>query len=555
VKKSLRITFLILLVGLLLLPVSALAQSYSFSLPQKTVDAYWNEDGTLSLDYVYVFQNDPSGPVIEFVDVAMPNNSFNANNATATIDGQAVAYISKQEYQGSGTGFAVALGANSIPPGSTGRVEVHIDGIGGVLHPDTQGDNYASAVFAPNFFESQIVHGSTDMTVTFHLPPGVQPDQPRWHSAPSGFPSQPQTGIDSQGRITYTWTNPNAQPDRAYEFGASFPLQYVPQSAVQPAGFLSNLNIDPAVVTMCLLFCGFLFIMGFVVVISVRSSRRRKLQYFPPKVSIEGHGIKRGLTAVEAAILLEEPMDKIMTMILFGVVKKGAATVTSRDPLELEISQEQPENLHAYEKQFLEAFATGDKRKRRQELQDMMINLVKSVSKKMKGFSRRDTQSYYRDITQKAWAQVEAADTPEVKSQKYDEVMEWTMLDRDYDRRTRDIFRTGPVFVPIWWPRYDPSFGRGATARPVSTSSGGGGGGISLPNLPGGAFAASIVTGVQSFSSSVIGNVTDFTSNITNKTNPVPVSKSSGGGGFGGGGCACACACAGCACACAGGGR
>lgn len=557
-KKSLRITFLILLAVLLLLPASALAQTYSFTLPKETVDVYWNEDGTLSLTYDYTFQNDPSGPPIEFVDVGMPNKNFNTDNASATVDGQPVAYISKSEYQGSGTGFAVALGANSIPPGGRGQVQVHIDGISGVLYPDTQGDNYASAVFDPAYFDSRAVHGSTDMTVTFHLPPGVQPDQPRWHSAPSGFSSQPQTGIDSQGRIIYTWTNPNAQPDKAYEFGASFPMQYVPSAAVQPAGFLSNLNIDPAVVTMCLFFCGFLFFMSFVVVISLRRSKQRKLKYFPPKVSIEGHGIKRGLTAVEAAILLEEPMDKIMTMILFGVVKKGAATVTKRDPLELEISQEEPENLRPYEKQFLEAFATGDKRKRRQELQDMMIDLVKSVSKKMKGFSRRDTQSYYRDITQKAWAQVEAADTPEVKSQKYDEVMEWTMLDRDYEGRTRDVFRTGPVFVPMWWPRYDPSFGRGATPRPISTSSGGGGGGgggISLPNLPGGAFAASIVTGVQSFSSSVIGNVTDFTSSITNKTNPVPVSKSSGGGFGGGGGCACACACAGCACACAGGGR
>jgi hypothetical protein len=42
-----------------------------------------------------------------------------------------------------------------------------------------------------------------------------------------------------------------------------------------------------------------------------------------PKVSIEGHGIKRSLTAVEAAILLEQPMDKILTMILFGTIKKA----------------------------------------------------------------------------------------------------------------------------------------------------------------------------------------------------------------------------------------
>jgi len=47
------------------------------------------------------------------------------------------------------------------------------------------------------------------------------------------------------------------------------------------------------------------------------------MQYLPPKISIEGKGIKRGLTAVEAGILLEEPLDKILTMILFGLIKKN----------------------------------------------------------------------------------------------------------------------------------------------------------------------------------------------------------------------------------------
>jgi hypothetical protein len=191
-----------------------------------------------------------------------------------------------------------------------------------------------------------------------------------------------------------------------------------------------------------------------------------------------------------------------------------------------------------------------------------MVDLVQAVAQKMKGFSRRETVAYYRDIMTRAWADVEAANTPEVKSQKYDEVMEWTMLDRDYDQRTRRVFQGGPVFVPIWWPRYDPGFGRGASGMPVSTSTGGGGGGggMSMPTLPGAAFAASVVTGPQHFAQSVIGNVSDFTGAITNKTNPPPppppVSSSRGGWSGGGGhACACACACAGCACACAGGGR
>jgi hypothetical protein len=152
---------------------------------------------------------------------------------------------------------------------------------------------------------------------------------------------------------------------------------------------------------------------------------------------------------------------------------------------------------------------------------------------------------------------VEAAQTPEVKSAKYDEVMEWTMLDQDYDDRTREIFRSGPVFAPRWWGRYDPSFGRPAgPVVPTGGSIGAPGGQISLPTLPGASFAASVVNGVQNFSAGVVGNLAGFTSGVTNKTNPIPVTTSSSSRGSSGGrSCACACACAGCACACAGGGR
>jgi hypothetical protein len=396
--------------------------------------------------------------------------------------------------------------------------------------------------------------------VTFHLPPGVKPEEPRWHAAPAGFPSEPVAGIDDQGRITYTWNNPTASGSAVYTFGASFPKQYVPAAAVVQKSFLETLGISADTLITFTLCGGAIAFIVFIVVVANRGAQRRRLAYLPPKISIEGHGIKRGLTAVEAAILLEEPMDKILTMILFAVVKKGAATVKSRDPLEIEITQPQPEGLQPYETKFLEAFQEKDKTGKRRVLQDLMVDLVKAIAQKMKGFSRRETVAYYKDIMMRAWAEVEAANTPEVKSQKYDEVMEWTMLDKDYDQRTRRTFQGGPVFVPMWWPRFDPGFGHATGGGSVSTSSGGGGGGISMPTLPGSAFAASVVTGPQNFASSVIGNVTDFTGGITNKTNPPPPpppASSSRGGWSGGGGhsCACACACAGCACACAGGGR
>jgi hypothetical protein len=559
-RKRIAILSLVLVI-LSLTPRSALAQSYSFEIPRMVVNVFFNEDGTTSLLYSITFANDSTGHPIDYVDLGLPTPQFDEGSITADVDGIQVYDISSSGFQGSGpgvdAGVAVGLGVETIPPGGTGTVHVYVPVVESKLQPDSQGDQYASAVFAPAWF--QTVHGTTDLTVTFHLPPGVKPEEPRWHEAPAGFSSQPTTGIDDQGRITYTWNNPNAVLNRKYDLGASFPLAYVPANTIHRPGILETLGIDPADFSGFAFCCG---IAGFIVLISalsVRSSQRRKLQYLPPKISIEGHGIKRGLTAVEAALLLEQPLDKVLTMILFGAVKKGAAEVTSSEPLKIKAITPEPQGLQAYETQFIKAMTNAEIKATRRDLQEMMIDLVKSLSAKMKGFSRKETVEYYKDIVQRAWAQVEAADTPEVKSEKYAETMEWTMLDKDYDDRTRRTFQSGPVFVPTWWGRYDPSFPRSAPVSsgpagvPVPSSKGGG---VSMPTLPGATFAASVVRGVEGFSGNVVGNISEFTGAVTNKTNPIPVSTSSGhSGGGGGGGCACACACAGCACACAGGGR
>jgi len=319
-------------------------------------------------------------------------------------------------------------------------------------------------------------------------------------------------------------------------------------------------------VTGFICFSGFFLFVVLIVVVSVTSTNKRKLKYLPPKIRIEGHGIKRGLTAIEAAILLERPPDKIFTMILFSLIQKNAAQVTSKDPLKLEFSDPLPGDLRKYETQFVEAYKNESSRVRKTALQDLMIDLIKSVGKKMEGFSHRESVRYYEDIIKRAWQQVEDADTPEVKSEKYNDHMGWTMLDGDFESKTQDAFGRGPVYLPIWWHRYDPTYT--PVSRPARSAGPSGriatpgkSGGPSLPVLPGGDFAASMVDGITNFSSSVVGNITDFTSRITQKTNPIPkptTSSSSRGGWSGGGGsssCACACACAGCACACAGGGR
>jgi hypothetical protein len=557
-KRHILITAITLLLAVAL-PARALAQqTYFFSLDKERVDVYWNADGGETLAYAFDFTDQPGAHPIDFVDVGTPNSNFDMSTVTADVNGNSVE-VSKSDYQGSGSGFSVVMGQYAIQPGSSGSVHVSIGSITGVLYADTGDNTYASADFAPTYFGSQYVTGSTDLTVTFHMPPGVKPGEPRWHASPTSFPDQPQTGIDNQGRITYTWQSPSASAASQYTFGASFPKSYVPADAIITPPAIDFTAIINAVVSslgaiFCIGFFAFLFI-G-LPVLSVIQGQRRKLQYIPPKIGIEGHGIKRGLTAVEAATLMEEPLDKVMTMILFGVIKKNAARVISREPLQLEVVSSLPADLHDYESSFLVAFRESDIIRRRNLLSDMTVNLVKSVSEKMKGFSRKETQDYYKNIMEQAWNQVETAQTPEIKSQAFDQNLEWTMLDHDYDNRSRRVF-TGPIFVPMWWGGYDPTWHQSAAAAPGTppTSLSGNRPSMSSQSLPGASMAASVVGGVQTFSSKVIGDLNAFTSKVTNVTNPPPPPTTSSYRGGGGGGCACACACAGCACACAGGGR
>lgn len=581
--KHLRKFFLPILVIVVLagtfLPVSA--ANYHFQVPKEEINVLIQEDGTLAIEYSIQFRNDPSADAIDFVDIGMPNHSYNLKNASAEIDGVPISHIQNSQYVV--PGIELGLGDKAIPAGQTGTVHFLITGVKNTIYPADPVNNveYASLMFSPTWFDSSLISGSTEMTFTLFLPKNIQSEEPRFFD-PSGWPgaSEPTSGYSDDGHPFYRWSTANASAGDQYTFGASFPASYLPAGAVEqkpyvppsteypsnyPTGGFS-FNFDTLCPAMfCLIFLG---VFGVSIYAATVGAKKRKLQYLPPKISIEGHGIKRGLTAVEAAILMEQPLDRVLTMILFALLKKNAATVVKKDPLTITPSSPLPEGLSTYETDFVAAFQSGSPAERRKLLQDLVINLVKSVGEKMKGFSRKESVAYYEDIMRRAWSQVEAAETPEVKGQVFDEVMDWTMLDRDFNTRTTQTF-TGPVFIPTpsWWHNYDPTYTPAArtTGGVVPASAHAGGiskpatGGISMPHLPGADFAASIVNGISGFSAGVIGDITGFTSSVTNRTNPIPKTTSSSSRGFGGGGgghsCACACACAGCACACAGGGR
>jgi hypothetical protein len=569
-RKRIGIALASALLLLLLLATSApaLAQDYSFTVDETVVDVWINPDGSVSLEYWLTFTCDEYGHPIDVVDLGLPTDEYSLTAISASSKGRQIAYVEESEWVY--YGVAIWLGDGTIFPGESGTVHVTVDRVGGMIYEDSDDPGYASTEFIPNYFEGGFVQGTTDMTVRMHLPAGVQPDEPRYHRSPSGWPqTEPGSYHDADGLIVYEWYHPTADPGREYTFGASYPRTYVDEDVIQEPPSVWELlatTIEDGFSCLagsCPLVCvGGVF--AGIVGLSIYGQSRRKMKYLPPSMKVEGVGIKRGLTAVEAAILLETPLDKVLTMTLFGLLKKGAVTVLDDDPLRVKANTPVPKGLRLYEESFLEAIKKSNTLSE-PRLRTMMVELVKSVNTKMKGFSRKETSAYYNDIVRRAWAQVEGAETPELRSKYIDEGLEWTMLDEDFGGRVDRTFGTGPVFVPPWYIYYRPwvpaTTGRtaGAATSRAPSPSRPSTGRVQLPSLPGSAFAANIVRGVQSTASNIVRSVTGFTGGVTNVTNPPPKVSSSSRGLSGGGGsgcaCACACACAGCACACAGGGR
>lgn len=581
-KRLLLIALGLVLVLLAFLPGTPTnAQTYRFSLPTYEVEAYLEADGSLTLYYYMVFHNDASASPIDFVDLALPYANYSLNNIQATIDGQPMPEINNSAYV---YGAELALKNLAIQPGAQGTVIATVTGITDILFPYDQGDreNYVNFQFTPNFFGSEFDRSkNTEYRMTIILPPAVGSEEGVYY-IPKNWPGEDinESALTQDGRVYYSWFTDNADVHTEYEFGAAFPASAVPIGMItdpddyeEPgssdsgfAGFFVNLLRSLPCIFGVL---GFIGISILTKKASQKQTSARKLQYFPPKLAVDGKGIRRGLTAVEAGILLEEPLDKILTMILFGLLKKEAITVLEKEPLSVKANEPLSEGLYEYETSFIKAFSETGKDKQRRSLQALLIQLVDVVQDKMKGFSPAETKAYYNDIIRRAWLAVEGAQTPEIKSAQFDHTLEWTMLDDQFNNRTQQTFVNTPVFIPRWWHFYNPGFsaapasgGSSGLASPVSSVPSGGSSkpSISMPNIPGSDFAASIINGATAVSAGVVGDLTGFTNGVTSRTNPIPVSRpSSGSGGFRGGGggssCACACACAGCACACAGGGR
>ncbi len=579
-----------LLAALLVAAAPLSAQDYLFEVPRNLSWVVIDFQGQATVHYRLTFACAPGGKPIDIVDIGLPNDSYVLESAEASIRGVKLDFIRASEYVK--PGVEVHLGAEQvIMPGDSATLAFSVR-VKRLLYTDDKDREYASFQFSPTWYGTDYVQGSTHLECHFVFPSGVKQEEPRYHETPFT-----ESWYDSAaGAPVYRWVMENAKPDGKYVFGASFPAKYVEASSIQkPPGPLLKLLLGLAAVIGAvfgfLLTTVFFWLPALIIFFAVRASRRRKMKYLPPVVSIEGTGVRRGLTSPEAAILLELPLDRVMALILFNLARKGGVAVLARQP-KLKLKAMDPSKAtEDYEKAFLGAIG-GEGLVSQSAMQKVAIGMVKSVNEKMRGYSRKETAKYYKQVIAQSWDEVRLATGPEQRSRSLEDNYDWMTMDHDYRTRVRDYYGTGHYYQPRWWDSY---YGRPVRAVPVpapsavtersrGTAEAPLQPGTTVPGpviersrdagklpaeaplqpdttrvkMPGPALANSINSDAGQLAPGLVGDAGKFAAKVTETTNPVPVSSggsSSGSSSSGHSSCACACACAGCACACAGGGR
>ena len=497
---------------------------------QYRIDKEWvtlwiNDDSSIELHYTITITYESSA--LGYISLGLPSQEFNIVSVE-DLSGNILDWEDISSWND--YAIEVYLG-HSMNPGEGGTVLlISTFPSPSIIKPDELNPGYVGLQFMPTYFPDARVE---DLRVAIVPPPGVTKENIKT-SELAFF-----TTVD--GEFAVYWARNNLPPNTKLIFGVSVPEQYI---TLPPIG--SDIWFYLAI------FC---VIVGLIIVVILL--RKRKEVYQKPKIKIESLGPARSLTAVEAAVVVDLKPVRVLTMILFSLLLKRFIKIIEIEPLIkleklLKPSGEPKQHPRYYEIDFLKAIESSGSLNER-SLARTFISLRENVDKKMRGYARKDTITYYKSIVNTAWNQVKQASTPQLAEETLEKNLEWLLLDEKYGQRFKEAFPPHILFMPRPnWYWYGPHFSSKTTTTPTGPSTA-----VEVKPIPAQEFADKIVTGIEEAAGGLVKNVEDFTKKLippkgsTQSSRPVRhksrcVCACAN--------CACACACVSCACACAGGG-
>ncbi len=402
-----------------------------------------------------------------------------------------------------------------------------------------------------------------DMTIADTMVKYVLPGEINVSDVKTGSRQYSGIGTEADGRTMVFFNSTMLSNNQQFDTAVSFPDSFMAPGAVTSKGTpsgggTSGLPVDFGGImdNICnWAFCGIWIIVPIMIIIGILGGSRKN--YGSPTLSMNGMGVNQNLDPVEAAMLLRDDPRRILTMIMFGLMKKGNVKLISTEPLQLQLVARK--DLNYYEALFADAIK-GDVLNE-DKLLACFKALAQRVVDKTRPYSRKETEAFYRKKIDDAWKDVQALDTPELKLQKYDTNMFWLMADEQFASKTPDALRSpgwNTATIPpfYWWYPYYFGFPHGGTGPSTGTSIPGGSQPTNQTTSSVESFAKNITSSVEKTSAGVVGGVESFLGvrNAANAPPAAPAPSRSSSGGSACVSCACACVSCACACACAGGG-
>ncbi len=602
----------LLLFILLFISPLAHAQNYRFSVPVLKMNVFIQPDASAKIIYDISFRCASGAHPIDIVDIGMPHKNYDLGTMTAAIDGVSLSDIRHSEYVK--PGVEIHLKNQAIKPGEEGTFHFECT-MPRMVYQDTTRKDYASFRITPTWFGDRFITGTTEINIAVHTPPGINPDELLYQNRE--FTSK----VLYEERAVALWKG-YERLNAPYMVGISFPkreMDYViTQTAFdllvkwfkenEEARWIAGLVFVLGFTVVFFRFTGntgcslfvillagliYLFVVSpeahlvaipTLVVLAIFNEwllTKRKKKYLPAIAEIEAGRIKRGLTAPEAAVLLELPLNKALTLLIFGMLKKGILRMVKDEPLSVEVvedfrlgskegvidvkerieemqkvARDKGTVVHGYEIPCIAAIqARHGKALSNVDFTFSMKQLIEHVVKRMKGFDPAITREYYKSIVSKAMQQARAIGEIPQKEKAIDKNLEWILIDENY-----------PTVLSGRGYRYSPRWSRTilGSAKPSTTIDTSGG------RTSFGDVAASFAGWSQNTMNNLASTISPGAiqietaqkgvinlSGVDNVTSDVfeAIGEASRSGSGGGGGCACACAGCACACACAGGGR
>jgi len=533
-------------------------QTYSFTVTEMLMDVTVLPEGATRIVYDITFEN--AADPIDIVDIGTPNEDYDLSQMTASIDGQRLTDIRTSTYID--TGVEIHLGSYAIDTFDTGTLRFEFVSPD-MVYADTTNEENASLQITPTWFDDSLITGPGNIEIRIHMLPGIDPDEVLWQD--EEFIGKYK---DERGNAIVVWRYENVRPTEAYRVGVSFPRRGLTQ--VQEVTFWDIAGMWIAGILPFIFGCLPIVVIagvGFLIVRAiVRASRP---DYLPPIAQTEGGGIKRGLTAPEAAVLIEVPLTKVLTLVVFGMLEKGLIRQTDDAPLTVEVvedfrvadqphlrekstqhqyrrrmAQQAGTIIHRYEQPFLDLIeAHPDTAVQKLSVVKPMKELVDGVAEKMRGFDLSDTQDYYRRVIERAMEQASKLGDIKQREAYLDKYAPWVMMDKGY----RPVMTMGGYH---YWPMWARQIHAGSTGSNIGGAKGRGASGGRASTTTFGDVSASFAGWAETTMGGMAAAILP-----TGLSKPAPPSTSSGSSYRGGSSCACACAGCACACACAGGGR